>query len=60
MHPAVAELRQQQIAFLRLIAQLNLDEAEVDALLSAQQVVAKRAGQKRWRAMQEFKRGTAK
>lgn len=51
VHPAVAELRQQQLAFSRLIAQLNLDEAEVGAILSARAASAKRAGQKRWRAL---------
>lgn len=59
VHPAVAELRQQQIAFSRLIAQLNLDEEELGAMLSARQASAKRAGQKRWRQMKELKRGSA-
>lgn len=58
VHPAVAELRQQQIAFSRLVAQLNLDEAEVGAILTARAASAKRAGQKRWRALKD-QRGTA-
>lgn len=59
VNPAVAEMRQQQVVFSRLIGQLNLDEAEMGALLTARAAAAKRAGQQKWRAMRELKRGSA-
>lgn len=59
VNPAVQEQRQQQIAFSRLVAQLNLDEAELGAMLTARQAASKRAGQQRWRMMQEAKRAAA-
>lgn len=59
INPAVQEMRQQQVVFSRLIAQLNLDEAELGAMLTARQAAAKRAGQAKWRRLQEGRRGTA-
>jgi hypothetical protein len=59
INPAVQEMRQQQVVFSRLIAQLNLDEAELGAMLTARRASAKRAGQVKWRKLQEGRRGTA-
>lgn len=59
VNPAVAEMRQQQTTFARLLAQLNLDEAEVGAMLSARQASAKRAAQAKWRAQRGGHRGSA-
>lgn len=59
INPAVQEMRQQQVTFSRLIAQLNLDEAEIGAMLSARQASAKRAGQANWRKLREARNGTA-
>lgn len=59
INPAVQEMRQQQVTFSRLVAQLNLDEAEIGAMLTARQAAAKRAGQAKWRKLQEGRRGTA-
>src|SRR3546814_6299431 len=42
VHPAVPEIRQQQIAFARILGQLNLDEDEVGAVLSPRQASARR------------------
>jgi phage terminase small subunit len=50
VNPAVAEMRQQQMSFARLLGQLNLDAEEVGAILSARQASAKRAAQKLWRS----------
>ena len=49
VHGAVGELRQYQAAASRLLAQLNLDSAEVGQVLSAKQASARAAAQKRWR-----------
>lgn len=59
INPAVQEMRQQQVTFSRLIAQLNLDEAELGAMLTARQASARRAGQAKWRKAQEARRGSA-
>ncbi|WP_396659266.1 hypothetical protein [Microbacterium sp.] len=59
VHPAVQEMRQQQLTFARLLGQLNLDEAEVGAMLTARQAAARRAGQAKWRKLQEVRRGSA-
>ena len=59
VNPAVAEMRQQQTSFARLLGQLNLDAAEVGAMLSARQAAAKRAGQARWRAQAGARNGVA-
>lgn len=49
IHPAVAEIRQQQQAFARLLTQLNLETVDVGAMLSPRQASAKSAAAKRWR-----------
>jgi len=46
---AVGELRQQQAAAARLLAQLNLDAVELGQVLTARQASARAAAQKRWR-----------
>lgn len=47
------------MAFSRLIGQLNIDEGELGAILTARQVSTKRAGQQRWRALKEAPGGIA-
>jgi P27 family predicted phage terminase small subunit len=59
INPAVQEMRQQQVTFSRLVGQLNLDEAELGAMLTARQASAKRAGQQKWRKLNEVRRGSA-
>lgn len=49
IHPAVAEIRQQQQAFARLLTQLNLETVDVGAMLSPRQASAKSAAAKRWK-----------
>ena len=49
IHPAVAEARQQQAAFARLLTQLNLETVDVGAVLSPRQASAKQAAVKRWK-----------
>lgn len=49
LNAAVSELRQQQAAVTRLLTQLNLDSAEVGAVLTAKQAQARAAAQARWR-----------
>lgn len=49
-HPAVAEARQQRLAFARLIAQLALPDPAGGVVRNPEQVRAQRAAQARWRA----------
>lgn len=48
-HPAVAEARQQRLAFGRLLAQLALPDPEGGKVKSPMQLRAQRAAQARWR-----------
>ncbi len=50
VHPAIAECRQQRIAFGRLLGQLSLPDPEGTTVRTPAQVRARRAGQARWRA----------
>jgi hypothetical protein len=56
LNGAVAEMRQQQTGFARLVAQLNLFDAELGQALSARSVASKTAGQARWRERTAAKR----
>lgn len=53
MNGAVAELRQQQSAFARLVGQLNLVDAELGQVISARAVASRSAAQAKWRARKE-------
>jgi hypothetical protein len=55
VHPAVAERRAQQAAFARLVASLNVEAAEVGAVLSARSTAARTAAQRRWRDLKGAK-----
>jgi P27 family predicted phage terminase small subunit len=59
VNPAVAELRQQQASFARLLGQLNLDEEAMGAVLTARQRAAKTAAQQQWRAKKGRQGGAA-
>jgi hypothetical protein len=52
VHPAVSELRQQQLAFGRLLAQLSLPDPEGGVVRSPRQLRAQRAAQAQWRVRQ--------
>jgi hypothetical protein len=49
LNGAVAELRQQQAAFARLAAQLNLTDADLGSVLSARSAARRASAQKQWR-----------
>lgn len=53
LNAAVAELRQQQAAFARLVGQLNLLDAELGSAMSARSSGARAAAQARWREKKE-------
>ena len=57
LNSAVAELRQQQAAFARLVGHLNLLDAELGQAISARSRAAKTAGQARWREGKKATRG---
>lgn len=59
VHPAVPEIRQQQLAFARILGQLNLDADELGKVLTPRQASSQRAAQKRWRNEKERRRGSA-
>jgi hypothetical protein len=51
-HPAIAEARQQRLAFGRIMGQLNLtdpDDERAEGVWTPEQVRARRAAQARWR-----------
>jgi hypothetical protein len=56
LNGAIAERRQQQASFARLVGQLNLLDAELGQAMSARAVAARSAGQARWRAGKAAKR----
>jgi hypothetical protein len=49
LNGAVAELRQQQAAFARLAAQLNLTDADLGSVISARSAARRASAQKQWR-----------
>jgi P27 family predicted phage terminase small subunit len=49
LNAAVAELRQQQTSYGRLVGQLNLLDAELGQAMTARARAARTAGQARWR-----------
>ena len=57
LNSAVAELRQQQAAFARLVGHLNLLDVELGQAISARSRAAKTAGQARWREGKKATRG---
>lgn len=57
LNPAIAELRQTQASFARLVTSLNLDSAEVGGgILTATTVRAKIAANARWSKSKEVRR----
>ena len=57
LNPAIAELRQTQASFARLVTSLNLDSAEVGGgILTATTVRAKTAANARWSKSKEVRR----
>lgn len=57
LNGAVAELRQQQASYARLVAQLNLVDDEQGAAITARSRAAKTAAQSRWRERKAAQRG---
>jgi hypothetical protein len=49
VHPAVAEMRQQQQSFSRLITMLNLADSDIGSVVTPRSTAARNAAQKRWR-----------
>lgn len=55
LNGAVAELRQQQASFARLVGQLNLLDAELGSAISAKARAARTTAQARWRERKAVK-----